>query len=571
MVSLRSLLALLLLAPVVSLQPAPATLDPEAAATVTQLLGGARHPALKWPVIDDVSKDLWAVYEGEADRLVWFDGTSPLPTTAGAVATLADAARFGLDPEDYDATRLQAQWSELQARRGSAVARAQFDLALSVGVTRLTRAVHIGRVEPALLGWKYEGPHTPHDGVAALLDARAKGLVEVLRDLEPRTPVYTRTRATLATYRSLAAMGEPPRLPALPAGVPRLMPGMAWSGLSALAARLAATGDLAAMPATGKDPRYVGPLVDAVRRFQGRHGLDADGRLGPATLAAINVPLAERVRQLERSLERQRWLPDLADEPHILVNIASFRLTATDPRASDAPLRMNVVVGGALDHQTPLFLEQLEYIEFRPYWNPPRSIVVDEILPKARADATFLARNAYEIVASRAASAAAFEPTPETLDKVAQGRLFIRQRPGPGNSLGLAKFMFPNDDAIYMHGTPTRRTFTRARRDASHGCIRLEHPELLAAWLLRGDEAWTRARIDAAMKADTTSRVTLDEPMSVILFYDIAEVSDTGVTSFLPDVYGHDATLAEALAKGYPFPASVSVPVAAEPATSGKP
>ncbi|BCS32238.1 hypothetical protein TBR22_A14480 [Luteitalea sp. TBR-22] len=564
---LRSLLALLSLAPLMAFQPATVAPDPDVAASVTRILGSARHPGLRWASIDDVSRDLWVVYEGEPDRLAWFDGGAPLPTTAAAVAAVADAARFGLDPEDYDATRLQAQWADLQGGPAAAATRAQFDVALSVAVARLARAVHVGRIEPELLGWKYAGAHQRHDGVAAVLNARTRGLAEVLRDLEPRADGYTQTRAALATYRALAALGEPVQVPPLPSTMPRLMAGATWAGVPALAARLVATGDLPSAPAMDRAPRYAGTLVDAVRRFQGRHGLEADGRVGAATLAALNVPLAERVRQIERSLERLRWLPDLADVPHILVNIASFRLRASDPRTPGPPLRMNVVVGGAADRQTPLFIEQLEYVEFRPFWNPPPSIVKDEILPKARADATFLARNAYEIVASRAASATAIEATPENLAKVEHGRLYIRQRPGPGNSLGLAKFVFPNDDAIYMHGTPTRHTFRKARRDASHGCIRVEHPEALAAWLLRGDAAWTARRIDAAMKAETTSRVMLDAPVPVILFYDTVQVSDTGDIAFLPDIYGHDRTLAAALARGYPYPA---IPQAALPQAVGE-
>lgn len=567
---IRSLFALLLVAGITAPEPQSSP-DPEAATVVTQVLGSARHPGLKWPAIEDVSRDLWALYDGESDRLAWFERGTPLPTTSGAVAAVADVRRLGLDPSDYDSAFLQAQWVTVQERLASPVARAHFDLALSVAVARVLKAVHVGRVEPELLGWKYAGPRKPYDGLASVREARLRGLPEVIRSLEPATPAYARARATLATYRSLAAAGEPARVPALPAGMPRLTPGMTWTGVPLLATRLLATGDLASMP-EGRAPRHVGPLVVAVKRFQARHGLEPDGSIGPATLKALNVPLAERVRQLERSMERLRWLPDLADEPHIFVNVATFRLEAADPRAPDPPVRMNVVVGGALDHQTPLFIEQLEYIEFRPYWNPPKSIVVEEILPKARADATYLPRNGYEIVASRATSATALDPTPETLDKVERGRLFIRQRPGPGNSLGLVKFMFPNDDAVYMHGTPTRRTFRKARRDASHGCIRLEHPEALAAWLLRGDPAWTPARIDAAMKADASSRVTLDEPMAVILFYDTVEVSDTGVTSFLPDIYGHDAVLAQALAKGYPYPAPPQMPPPViEPAPPGKP
>ena len=214
--------------------------------------------------------------------------------------------------------------------------------------------------------------------------------------------------------------------------------------------------------------------------------------IGVGTLRALNVPLAQRVKQIELAMERMRWLPELDDRPNFFVNVPLFRMWATDPRGADEPLRMNVVVGQSLNHQTPLFVEQLEYVIFRPYWNPPYGITVKEIVPKARRDPGYMARENLEIVASGADNAPALEPTPENLSKVVAGKLSIRQKPGEKNSLGLAKFIFPNAEAIYMHGTPAQQLFSRARRDFSHGCIRLEDPARL-----RRVGAARSARMDA--------------------------------------------------------------------------
>ncbi len=219
-------------------------------------------------------------------------------------------------------------------------------------------------------------------------------------------------------------------MPALPAGQKKVVPGQAWTGVPLLVARLQAVGDLVA-DVHETHTHYTGGIVDAVKRFQTRHGLEADGVIGASTLRAINVPLAARVRQIELAMERMRWLPLLDDEPNILVNVANFRLWANAPHTKEEPLRMNVVVGGALDHQTPLFVEQLEYVVFRPFWNPPRSILLKEILPRARKDPAYMARNQYEIVASGADDAPALAVTPENLDLVQHGRLALRQRPGP--------------------------------------------------------------------------------------------------------------------------------------------
>ena len=320
-----------------------------------------------------------------------------------------------------------------------------------------------------------------------------------------------------------------------------------------LVARLQAVGDLVA-DVHETHTHYTGGIVDAVKRFQTRHGLEADGVIGATTLRAINVPLAARVRQIELAMERMRWLPLLDDEPNIFVNVANFRLWANTPRTREEPLRMKVVVGEALDHQTPLFVEQLEYVVFRPFWNPPRSILLREILPRARKDPGYMARNQFEIVASGADDAHALAVTPENLDPVQHGRLALRQRPGPSNSLGLAKFIFPNDENVYMHGTPSRGGFARVRRDLSHGCVRLEDAAALASWVLRDQPEWTRARIDAAMTGAKPVRVDLLEPMTVVLFYDTVHVSRQGVVYFLEDIYGHDKVLDAALKQGYPYP-----------------
>jgi murein L,D-transpeptidase YcbB/YkuD len=553
-VLLLTVLSLLLLAPPVAVQT-PATADPDVAATVTQVLGAAQHPRLKWPAIGDVTRDLWPLYDAEPDRLLWFEGRKPLPAVEGAVLTVNDARAYGLDPDDYDAAALQVQWAAIRTGSATAIERAQFDLALSIAGARMVRAVYVGRVDPALLRWNYAGPRKSLDPMTLLQDARSgRGLADVLRSLEPRVSHYVRARATLATYRALADAGEPPAVPALAAGVKKIVPGQAWAGSSQLAARLRALGDLVS-EGDQAQAAYAGSLVDAVKRFQARHGLEADGVIGAGTIRALNVPLAARVRQIELAMERMRWLPELSDQPNVFVNVANFRLWANDPRGKEEPLRMNVVVGGALDHQTPLFVERLEYIVFRPFWNPPRSILIKEILPRARQEPGYMARNQYEIVASGADDAPALEATPENLDKVQQGRLALRQRPGPSNSLGLAKFIFPNDENVYMHGTPSRGGFAKARRDLSHGCVRLQDPAALAAWVLRDQPEWTRARIDAAMAGDKPVRVNLRQPMTVVLFYDTVHVSRQGVVFFMDDIYGHDRVLDAALKQGYPYPA----------------
>jgi murein L,D-transpeptidase YcbB/YkuD len=330
-----------------------------------------------------------------------------------------------------------------------------------------------------------------------------------------------------------------------------------WAGVPMLVARLRVVGDLppgSPAGAGGDTTRLTPPLVDAVKGFQRRHGLEPDGVIGAGTVGALNVPLAQRARQIELSMERMRWLPVLSERPNVFVNVALFRMWATDPATGDEPLRMNVVVGESLDHRTPIFVEEMEYVIFRPYWNPPRGITVKEIIPRARRDPSYFAREALEIVATGADNAAELPPTPENLSKVVSGRLFIRQKPGPRNSLGLAKFIFPNAEDVYLHGTPAQALFARVRRDFSHGCIRLEDPARFAEWELRDQPAWTRARIDAAMKGERPTRVNLTEKLTVVIFYATVHVNSESIAFFVDDIYGHDRTLDAALAQGYPYP-----------------
>jgi murein L,D-transpeptidase YcbB/YkuD len=533
--------------------------DPAVLSTVGQVLETGRHPWLRWPALSDVAGALRGLYAGEVDGLFWFVGEAPHAALAEALQALSSADERGLVPDDYDAKRLAADWNQLSTPASiEASERALFDLAVTVGVLRELQAVHSGRVDPVTLDWGFDVRPKKLETAALLQEARdGEGVVALLDKLEPSYPHYVRNRRELAHYRRLARDGEPERVPSLPKGRRKIAPGDAWEGVSQLRARLQLFGDLPAdsTPApSGGAPVYEAPLVDAVKRFQARHILDADGVIGAATIDAINVPLARRARQLELAMERGRWLPRLSDRPTVFVNVPVFRLWASDPVRGDEPLRMNVVVGKSMSSHTPIFVQYMEYVVFRPYWNPPFSITTKEIVPAARRDPSYLERENMEIVGSGADDAPALPMTIESLDAVAAGRLFVRQKPGPKNSLGLAKFIFPNRENVYMHGTPAQHLFSRTRRDFSHGCIRLESPVGLAEWVLRDVPGWTRARIEAAMQGERPTRVNLKEPLMVVIFYDTVHVNSEGVVHFVGDIYGHDQALDEALARGYPYP-----------------
>jgi murein L,D-transpeptidase YcbB/YkuD len=291
--------------------------------------------------------------------------------------------------------------------------------------------------------------------------------------------------------------------------------------------------------------------VGAVQRFQTRHGLEPDGVIGPATARALAVPLAWRVRQIELAMERLRWLPPASGGALVTINIPMFQLWAWDAGVPARPaLTMGVIVGRAVKTETPVFAAQLTSIVFRPPWNVPVSIARKEALPAIARDARYLVRENMEVVAGQGDNAPVVAPTPDNLARVRAGVYRLRQRPGPKNSLGLIKFEFPNPDDVYMHGTPARHLFGRARRDFSHGCVRVEDPVALAEWVLGDRPDWTRDRIVEAMNATRTSRVEITRPVQVILFYTTAVVSpDDGSIRFAEDIYGNDAALDRALTR----------------------
>src|SRR5688572_458110 len=319
--------------------------DPDVRTVVDKILTSAEHPGLTWGNIADVATDLAPLYEAETDRLLWFNGTAPIAAVERTVAALGAAEEHGLSPADYDAAALATQLAALKSGRAAAADRALFDVSLSVGAARMLRGVHLGRVDPAMLRWGYHIERKAADGAALLREVReGKGLAALLDELQPPVSHYARARKTLAAYRALLKRGEPERIPQLPQGKRKIQAGETWPGLTQLAARLRTLGDIAT-PANAPAPaNYSPPLVEAVKRFQGRHGLEMDGVIGAGTIKAMNVTLAQRIRQIELAMERKRWLPPLSDRANIFVNVPLFRLWATDPKSGAEPLRLRVVV-----------------------------------------------------------------------------------------------------------------------------------------------------------------------------------------------------------------------------------
>lgn len=500
--------------------------------------------------------ELKALYGKGGVLPLWIDAAGrPHARAIEAMTLLRGAEDDGLDPADYCVDQLGGLVVTVQAQSPPSIRNlASLDIALSTQMLRYLHHVHRGRVDPGTIGLRLSVPADHHDFGALLRSAIAdRRIVETVADLSPQLAQYRALRTMLTRYRSLAA--EPMRDP-LPPFAAVVHPGERYAGVDALYRLLRAAGDLPAGTTAPAEPKaYEGALVEGVKQFQVRHGLSADGVLGKGTQAALSIPLTRRVRQIELALERLRWLPHLGDERLVVINTPMFRLWALDsiPPNGEPLFGMNVIVGRALRTQTPVFVEQLREVIFRPYWNVPPSIARHEIVPLVERDPDYLRRQNMEMVRGPGDQAPVVAGTAENVALLRQGLLRVRQRPGPKNSLGLVKFVFPNSENVYMHGTPAQELFSRSRRDFSHGCVRVEDPVALAAWALEEQPEWTRDRILAAMNGTQSVHVPLARPIRVILFYTTAAVMpDDGTMRFAEDIYLHDATLDRALARKSP-------------------
>jgi murein L,D-transpeptidase YcbB/YkuD len=449
-------------------------------------------------------------------------------TAAAALWVLRQAKLQGLDPLDYGTDSLQRQL------RSKETDTARFDVALTSAMLRYLANLRIGRVRSEYHTHLPDPRLRQFDPVERLRAGLAAGRLQAaVQAAEPKIRQYGRVKAALAHYRELSGQSYPP----LPRPGAKVAPGGAYPAVMALYERLVLLGDLAADASPPSEGIYTGRMEEGVRHFQARHGLDEDGVLGRGTIDALNVPPAQRVRQLELTLERLRWLPDFSPGQLIVVDLPAYRLWALHNGSDEAPLEMRVVVGSAIKAETPLFVGQLRYIEFNPYWNVPRSILEKEILPRLERNRAYLAQNEMETVPPGASAA-----------DLRAGRGRVRQRPGPKNALGAVKFAMPNPMDIYLHSTPTREVFERHRRDLSHGCIRVEHPAALAQYVLSQHRRWNADTIQDALQSGPTRHVDLTQAIPVVIFYATANVDSDGNPRFATDIYGRDPKLEQELA-----------------------
>lgn len=466
--------------------------------------------------------------------------------TGERLAALAEFIRsldaHGLSPRLFQLDEWDRQW---RAPSADPSARA----AVEVGTTRLAlyaiQAVAYGFVDPTTVHPKWDEitrKVTAYHFLDQALAQPASQMSEfLLRVAPPQDDRYRKMVETLERYRKIDSLGGWRSLPATsqPVG-----PGTSYPELQLLRARLQAEGDLPPGPKIKNRKNIVDQRTsDSIKSFQFRHGIEPDGYIGQQTLAELNIPTTERVNSLIINIDRLRWMPRAYEQvEHIEVNIAESALRMFNARKQVTV--MKVIVGVKGKHQTPVFHGDIKHLFFRPYWNVPLSIAKTEIVPKALNNPVgYMASHNYQLVPHYGASDSQIKPnTVENLNKAASGSLLIRQAGGPDNSLGLVKFIFPNDSSVYLHDTPDHSLFERADRDFSHGCVRVSRPDELAALLLQRNGGWNINSARAAMQDvnNPNRKEVLSTPMPVYLIYWTSTIMSDGRVRFDQDMYGHD-------------------------------
>jgi murein L,D-transpeptidase YcbB/YkuD len=506
-------------------------------------------PNLRWPDFSDYDASVNTFYEDRNYEVAWTRDGAPTASAKAFIEAFQDAGAKGLIPEDYDASRWAERVQQLSNKSADAIS--LFDVAMTVNVMRYISDLRIGRVNPSHFNFGVHVQDKKYDLAEFVSDnaADATDVPKLMASVEPDSDEYRQTEAALAHYLDLAKQQEAAKMEPLPMVTKAVSVSGAYPAAGELLQRLQLEGDVAAGDAE-QPANFDAELSDGVKSYQHRHGIAEDGKLTPQTIKSLNVPLTERVIELQDSLERWRWLPEPYLNARLMVNLPEFVLRGYD--AHHKPdFTMKVVVGKVMgEHQTPVFTHMMKYLVFRPYWNVPVDIARKELVPHMQANHEYLQSKNFEVTDSKGDVLTSY-----TARQVAQGGVIVRERPGPKNSLGLVKFIFPNQYDIYLHSTPAVSLFDRSRRDFSHGCIRVQNAVDLAAWALDGQGDWDMEKVQAAMESGPDNHtVSLKKPLPIVIFYLTALVEEDGQVDFFDDIYGYDADMQGVLAKGPPYP-----------------
>ena len=532
------------------------TLSASGVPALHAIVDSGRNADLRWPDFTPYQAEVAKLYETNGYALLWIQNGSVRSQGLAVIELLQNADSRGLDPEDYDGSRWQGRLLKLgQMKLGQKPSDqdlASFDTALTVSAMRYIRAVHCGRVNPKEfkfqldMGWvQLSLADFLQTHVVNASDPAAE-----IQKLEPPFLGYRKLVALLPVYEGYANRDDGEKLPT---STKTVRPGQPYAGVVRLGRFLQLIGDIPASAQLNPNATvYDGVLVDGVKHYQDRHGETPTGNLDQRTVNELNTPPAVRIRQIKLTLERWRWIPHSFPQPPVVVNLPEYRVRAMNPDGTVAFYK-NVIIGKSYGHKSPIFEKEIQYVVFRPYWDVTPSIRRNEIVPHIQKDPNYIAKHNFEVVTPQGQIVTDNQVSPEVLEGIKSFHLMVRQKPGDTNSLGLVKIIFPNPDNVYLHGTDAPELFTQDVRDFSHGCIRVQKPEDLVAWVLRNNPGWDLQRVKATMNGEKNNlQVNLATRIPVLIVYGTATVNEENQIRFFDDIYGYDAELDKALATEHP-------------------
>jgi len=528
------------------------TLSASGGSALHGIVDSGRNADLRWPDFTPYKTEVAKLYETNGYSLVWVQGGGVRPQGLAVIELLQNANAKGLDAEDYDGSRWQGRLLKL-GQKPSEQDLVSFDTALTVSAMRYIRAIHCGRVNPKEFKFQLDmgGQPLPLAEFIQTQVVNAGDPAAEIRKLEPPFLGYRKLLALLPVYEGYANQVEGEKLPTITKTV---RPGQTYAGVVPLGRFLQIIGDIPAGAQLNPNATiYDGVLAEGVKHYQDRHGETPTGNLDARTINELNTPPAARIRQIKLTLERWRWLPHSFSQPPVVVNLPEYRARAMNPDGTVAFYK-NVIIGKAYGHKSPIFEKEIQYVVFRPYWEVTPSIQRNEIVPHIQKDPDYIDKHNFEVVTPKGEVVTDNQVSPEVLEGIKSGHLMVRQKPGSTNSLGLVKIIFPNPDNVYLHGTDVPELFSQDVRDFSHGCIRVQKPEDLVAWVLRNNPGWDLERVKATMNGEKNNlQVNLVTRIPVLIVYGTATVNEENQIRFFDDIYGYDAALEKALAAGYPY------------------
>jgi murein L,D-transpeptidase YcbB/YkuD len=536
--------------------PAGQTLSAAGVPALHGIVDSARNADLRWPDFTAYKTEVAKLYETTGYSLLWVQNGRVRPQGLAVIELLKNADAKGLDPEDYDGSRWQGRLLKLgqtnHDQKPSEQDLVSFDTALTVSAIRYIRAIHCGRVNPKEFKFQLDmgGEQLPLAEFIQTQVVNAGNPAAEIQKLEPPFLGYRKLLALLPVYEGYAKQADEPKLPTVTKTV---RPGQPYAGVVRLGRFLQTIGDIPASAQLNPNATiYDGAVAEGVKHYQDRHGETPTGNLDTRTVNELNTPPWVRIRQIKLTLERWRWIPHSFAQPPVVVNLPEYRVRAMNPDGTVAFYK-NVIIGKAYGHKSPVFEKEIQYVVFRPYWDVTPSIQRNEIVPHIQKDPNYIAKHNFEVVTPKGEVVTDNQVSPEVLEGIRSLHLMVRQKPGDTNSLGLVKIIFPNPENVYLHGTDAPGLFSQDVRDFSHGCIRVEKPADLVAWVLRNNPGWDLERVKATMNGEKNNvQVNLVTRIPVLIVYGSATVNEENQIRFFDDIYGYDAELDKALATEHP-------------------